>query len=311
MSENRAPVALFAYKRPEHLTRTLQALIGNIGAADTDLHIFLDGPKTAADTDPVLACREIAKSARGFKSVELHIRESNLGLAGSIIGGVTELVQQYRRVIVLEDDLVTSPYFLKFMNDGLTFFEKEERVACLHGYCYPFSRPMTENFFIRGGDCWGWATWDRAWKLFEPEGRKLYRELKDAGLAKAFDLDGAADYMGMLKDQFEGRNNSWAVRWHGSLFLKNRLTFYPKKSLVTNIGFDNSGTHCSESDIFDVTIANEEVPVKTLPIEQSEEANALLKDFFQRTQKGWKKKLPYPLRSIASDLRERLRAKNP
>ncbi|HRU00618.1 MAG TPA: glycosyltransferase, partial [Victivallales bacterium] len=191
-----APIALFVYNRPWHTRQTVTALQNNELAAESELVVFSDGPKveknkekTKNNEEKVKEVRDYIKSINGFKTVKIIERTQNLGLANSIISGVTEIVNQYGKIIVLEDDLVTSPHFLRFMNEALDLYEKEEDVISIHGYVYPIP-DLPETFFLKGADCWGWATWKRGWDLFEPDGKKLLRELKEKKLLKRFDFNG-------------------------------------------------------------------------------------------------------------------------
>ena len=156
-----APIALFAYNRPAHLARTLAALQNNELAAASDLFVFADGAKSPAHAEGVARVRETLRDVTGFRSVTVAARAENLGLARSIISGVTELVTAHDRVIVVEDDLHTSPYFLRYLNEALEMYAADERVVSAHAYVYPIARPLPETFFLRGADCWGWATWRR------------------------------------------------------------------------------------------------------------------------------------------------------
>lgn len=199
-----------------HMARTVTALQTNELAEQTPLFIYCDGARNEKEAERVRQVREQAKTVTGFKSVTVVERERNYGLAGSIIDGVGRLCEQYGRVIVVEDDLITSPDFLRYMNQGLDLYADEERVASIHGYSYPVPNDdAPESYFLRGADCWGWATWARAWKHFEPNGAKLLMGLKEKGLAKAFDYGGNAFFLAMLRNQIKGKNQSWAIRWHG------------------------------------------------------------------------------------------------
>ena len=247
---NCAPIALFAYARADHLRLTVESLLKNPECADTALYVFCDGPRNDAARPQTDAVRSYVDALQGFASVTRIYRGTNLGLAESIIRGVSEVVARHGRVIVMEDDLVVSAHFLAYMNRGLELYSDEARVASIHGYSYPVEEALPQTFFLRGADCWGWATWARAWRYFEPDGRKLLTALRDQKLTHAFDLGGAYPYTRMLRNQVEGKNNSWAVRWHASCFLADMLTLYPGKSLVNNIGLDGSGTHCAPTDDF-------------------------------------------------------------
>ena len=251
---NLAPIVLFVYNRPWHTQQTVEALQKNKLASESELFIYSDEAKNDDARVSVDEVRKYIDNITGFKKITVIKRDKNWGLANSIIDGVTKIVNEYGRIIVLEDDLVTSPYFLKFMNEGLTMYENEDKVASIHGYIYPIDN-LPNTFFIKGADCWGWATWKRAWDIFEPNGQKILDELKSRGLEKGADFNNSYGLTQMLKDQIKGKNNSWAVRWYMSAFLKDMLTLYPGKSYVQNIGNDDSGTHCGVSDIFRVELS--------------------------------------------------------
>lgn len=286
MTDKLSPIALFTYNRPWHTRQTVESLAQNELAADSHLFIFSDGSRSADDEEAVSSVREYAKTISGFKSLNIIERERNLGLADSIIRGVTEIVDRFAKVIVLEDDMITSPYFLRFMNEGLGFYERDERVISIHGYIYPVKKKLPETFFIKGADCWGWATWKRGWDLFEADGQKLLREIKKRRLQREFDFNGSYPYTQMLEDQVSGKNNSWAVRWYASAFLKDRFTLYPGKPLVQNIGLDNSGTHCSETDVYNTELSQTEIKVTPVPVEENMAALKEIERYFKAARPG-------------------------
>lgn len=264
-----APVAIFAYSRPVHLQQVLDALRADSLAPQTPLFIFCDAPaniEVKYNSDQV---KKIAYSASGFASINIIERSQNFGLAKSIIQGVTYILTQYERVIVLEDDLIVSPFFLKYMNEALELYRQEPLVAAIHGYLLPLKASLPETFFLKGADCWGWGTWRRAWGLFNPDGAELLRELKLRSLTNEFDLNGAYPYTKMLADQVNGFNQSWAIRWQASVFLNDMVTLYPGRSLVRNIGHDNSGVHCNKTNQFDVCLSESEIKVERMPIQES------------------------------------------
>ena len=251
-----APIVLFVYNRLEHTKQTLEALQNNELAKVSELFIYSDAAKNEDNIEKVQKVREYIKSIDGFKKVTIIEREKNWGLANSIIDGVTRIVNEYGKIIVLEDDLVTSQYFLKYMNEALEMYKDEKRIASIHGYIYPIDG-LPETFFIKGADCWGWATWNRAWKAFEPDGKKLLEDLQSKKLEREADFNNSYNFTKMLKDQIAGNNNSWAIRWYMSAFLKDMLTLYPGESYVQNIGFDCNATHCkTETNIFQTKLAS-------------------------------------------------------
>ena len=284
---NRAPVVLFVYNRPWHTRQTVAALQENELAHETDLYLFSDAPRDAKCALAVEEVRDYISRIGGFKSVSIVLRKHNIGLANSVIDGVTRVCNEHGRVIVLEDDLVTSPYFLRFMNDALNLYEHEEAVVSVHGYMYPIHEMLPNTFFLRQADCWGWATWKRGWALFEPDGAKLFAELSRNKSKRRFDLDGAVPYTKMLTDQIEGKNSSWAIRWQAAAFLANRLTLFPSVSLVQNIGFDASGVHCASSDTFHVTLADAPIEVSPCPLEECKRARVALINFYRFNKIGF------------------------
>jgi len=279
-----APIALFVYNRPSHTQKTVEALKANELAHESDLFIFSDGPKGKEDLPAVNKVRNYITKIDGFRSIHIRERSINYGLAKSIILGVTEIVNQFKRIIVLEDDLVTSPFFLRYMNDALNLYANEERVICIHGYLYPIKIELPETFFIKGADCWGWGTWERGWDLFEVDGQKLLHKLKAKKLTREFDFNNSFPYTRMLEDQIAGKNDSWAIRWYASAFLAEKLTLYPGYSLVRNIGLDGSGTHHENTNNFLVSEIQKPIEIKPIPIQESNSARRAFEDYFLSLQ---------------------------
>lgn len=279
-----APISLFVYNRLSHTEKTIEALKKNTLAAESDLIIFSDGPKeNLTSQQSVIGLREYLKTITGFRSIRIVERKENFGLAQSIITGVSEIVNKYGRIIVLEDDIVTSRYFLEYMNQGLELYKDDPSVISVHSYVYPVKGTLPETFFLRGSDCFGWATWKRGWDIFEPDGNKLLSELRNKKLLKEFDFAGSYPFTKMLKNQIAGNNNSWAIRWYASAFLKNKLTLYPGESLIYNIGFDGSGENCEDDSNFNKTDKVEDIRIKVKKIEinESPDARAAFINYFR------------------------------
>lgn len=264
-----APIVLFVYNRPRHTQQTVEALRKNLLAKDSKLFIFSDGTKDEKNGKKVDEVREYLQKINGFKKITIIKRKNNLGLANSIIAGVTEIVNKHGKIIVLEDDLLSSPYFLQFMNKGLNFYEKEKRVASIHGYVYPVKNKLPETFFLKDPGCWGWATWKRAWKLFENDGRKLLMELNKKNLTSEFNYNNSYPFTNMLEDQINQRVDSWAIRWYASVFLKNKLTLYPGISLVFHNGDDESGVNSGISNKFNVKLSKRPVKIGDARIKEN------------------------------------------
>jgi len=267
-----APVALFAYKRLEHLRRTLDSLINNELSSETDLTIFSDGPRRPEDVDAVQSVRSYVRTLGHFRSVRVIEHQANQGLAQSVISGVTQMCAEYGKVIVVEDDLETSRFFLRYMNEALDLYESVQEVVSIHGYMYPVTENLPETFFIRGADCWGWATWSRAWSLFNPDGKALLSALVNSGQTHEFDFNGNNNFTSMLKSQVDGKIDSWAIRWYASAFLAHKLTLYPKTSLVRNIGMDGSGTHGDTTEEFEVGLSQKNIHLEPLAPVQNQDA---------------------------------------
>ncbi|MEK6531625.1 MAG: glycosyltransferase family 2 protein [Deltaproteobacteria bacterium] len=257
-----APVAFFAYKRPNHALKTLESLSRCALAEDTALYIFSDGPKTGKDEEGVKEVRRVLKSRRWCK--EVHIKEAgeNMGLANSLIAGITEVSSLRGKVIVVEDDLVLSTQFLNYMNDALTVYGDEEKVMQVSGFMYRLKGSAPETFFLPFPNCWGWATWERAWSFFIKDTGLLIERVKEKGV-DAFTANQRLGSFQMLLDQHEGKLDSWAVRWYASIFLNEGLVLYPKRSLVENIGFDGSGVHCTNETV-SFELAHGRIAVKRL-----------------------------------------------
>jgi len=295
-----APIALFVYKRLRHVQKTIDSLKKNNLAAQSELYIYADGPKDAQSQGEVEAVREWIKSVEGFKQLHIIERNENFGLAKSIIQGVSELVERFGKVIVIEDDLFLSPYFLRYMNEGLALYEHEEKVASIHGYALPIKESLPETYFLRGADCWGWATWKRAWSKFEADGKKLLSALEMQNLLDEFDFQGTQSYVQMLKNQIAGKNNSWAIRWHASAFLHDMLTLYPGRSLVFNTGLDDSGEHCGSTSMLDVQLSNQPIEIKQIAIEKSQQAFKAYVKFFKAAKEPFYRKVVRKAKALFS-----------
>jgi Glycosyl transferase family 2 len=277
--QNLAPIALFVYNRPQHTERTVKFLKQNELAADSRLFIFSDGAKTDADADKVAEVREFIKKIDGFKSIEIVESKTNLGLANSVIAGVTRLNEAYGKVIVFEDDLISSPYTLTYFNEALNRYRDEEKVMHIGAYMYVLSdENLPDSFFYRAATSWGWATWDRAWQHFEPNIDTLLKQF-DSKKKSEFAIEGTMNFWKQMQDFKKGKNNSWAIRWYASIFLKGGLTLNPSQSLVNNIGHDGTGVHSGLNDIYNVIINPQ--PIKDFPtvVEENKAAYQAIKTF--------------------------------
>lgn len=240
----KTPVVVFAYKRADHLRRTLVSLMNCEGFNASDVIVYCDGARNDSEVDLVTATRALARAMLG-EEAEYHFSEVNLGLSRSVITGVSDAVVRFGRAIVVEDDLELNPAFLNFMNNALDRYAGNENVFQVSGYMFdvPELKATPSALFLPFTVSWGWATWKRAWDQFDPLATGWEALHADKGLRRRFNLDGTYDYATMLVRQMAGMRDSWAVRWYWSVFKANGLVLFPPVSLVRNTGFDGSGTH--------------------------------------------------------------------
>ena len=284
-----SPVLLFTYNRPWHTQQVLDSLQRNVLSEQSELFVFSDGAKNPEDENLVSETREILSQTKGFKKITIIERPVNFGLAANIINGVSSIIKQYGKVIVLEDDLVTAPSFLSFMNKALTLYKDVDEVAHIHSFCYSGLK-LPDTFLIKWVGSTGWATWSDSWEMFNRNGTELLAEIKDKKLSKTFDFNGKYPYTRMLKRQVEGKNNSWAIRWNASLFLNNKLSLNTGKSLIHNIGFDGSGENSGSQDFYNMGLFKGELDI-IIPdeIKENTEARKQFEQFYQRTNSFWAK----------------------
>ena len=299
-----APILLFVYNRPQHVKRAIGALLQNREAAASDLYVFSDAARSAEDAAAVEMVRKEIADIQGYRSVSVVERNENFGLARSIIEGVTSIVNRYGRVIVLEDDLVVSPYFLRFMNDALEVYKDEPRVGHIQACDFIQSPALPETFLIKWTGSWGWATWQRAWELFNPNGQELLDQLCERRLTKQFDFNGKYGFTRMLRQQIEGKNNSWAIRWNASLFLADVLSLNVGRSLVSNEGLDGSGTNSVSLDPYRSALSMNPIEVRPIsPVEENLEARKAYERYYARTNSKWakaKRRLQRTLKALLS-----------
>jgi putative methyltransferase (TIGR04325 family) len=303
-----APIILFVYNRPKHTAQTLKALAENKLASQSALYIYADGPKTGASETTladITSTREIIKSKQWCKDVIITERDENYGLQRSVIEGVTQVVNKHGKVIVLEDDIVTSPHFLQFMNDALDVYEDEQKVLSIGALnFFATDNTVPDTFFIPIPDCWGWATWKNRWELFEPNAQLLLNRLREKDLVEKFNLNGAYNFESMLIDQIKGDVSSWAIRWQALAYLEDKLTLYPRCSVTKNIGFGAGGTHGGE-DVYskNIKFADKEIVVKkTAVAEDPAIINKMIAGYHNSTQPNSLIKLRIATRKAIKDL---------
>jgi len=246
-----APIVLFVYNRPNHTSKVLEALRENPEAKDSELFIYCDGPReniSISELEQIKETRKIAINTTGFKKIHVVENNQNKGLAASIIDGVTEIVNKYGRIIVLEDDIVTSKGFLKYMNDALEIYASSKKVMHISGYIFPFQNTSRKYvFFSKPTTCWGWGTWKDSWKYFEKDVDMQIEQIDKLNLWKQFTLNNTfPSYRNQLYQNKTGQINTWAIFWYASVFLNKGCCLHPSISLTNNIGLDGSGENCGE-----------------------------------------------------------------
>jgi Glycosyl transferase family 2 len=254
-----APVVIFVYARPEHTKRTIEALAQNYLAKETEVFIYSDAAKGEKTVDKVRMVREYIDSLPQknlFKSIKIIKSQSNKGLANSVISGVSEIIDKYGRVIVLEDDLVSSRDFLQYMNDALNFYGKDHDIWSISGYTFNIDIPKdykSDVYLSYRGCSWGWATWKDRWEKVDWDVSD-YNHFKNDKRARKMFNRGGRDMANMLDLQMEGKIDSWAIRWCYTQYKLGMLTVYPVVSRIKNIGLDGSGTHSGITSKYDVVL---------------------------------------------------------
>ena len=287
-----APIVLFVYNRPWHTEQTLNALKLNNLANESVLYIYCDGPKadtTEDDLKKIEAVRDLVKQKQWCKEVHIIERTKNVGLAANIIEGVTNVVEKHGSVIVLEDDIVTSVGFLKFMNDALNLYQENKEVMHISGFMYPHKEKLPETFFFNVPLCWGWATWKDSWKHFNNDSISLWNKLNIQEAFIEFDKFGGDYLSSQLAHNVSGRLNTWFIKWHASVFLKKGYTLYPSTSLVDNIGFDNSGEHKGSSKYYKNNTLLEFIQVNKILLLEDEKAAKVVREFYSNLYEVKKK----------------------
>lgn len=248
-----APIAIFAFNRPDHLGVTLEALAANRLAGESHLTIFCDAARGAKDAEGCHRVVEVAQNAVGFASVTVVQREANHGCAASVIRGTTEMFSRYERLIVIEDDIITSPLTLAYLNQALEEYQRVPAVFSISAWAPPQrmlrvpDRYRFNSYFIRRFHCWGWASWRDRW-VSNDWSVPGYADYRDDAAMRAAHAEGGLDLPSMLDAQMAGRIDSWAIRAEYTRFRFGGLTLYPRVPLVRNIGMDGTGRHCGTHD---------------------------------------------------------------
>lgn len=292
-----APIILFVYNRPEHTKRTVEALLKNELASESVLYVFADGVKRNASVEQknkIRLVRDYIHDISGFKKVFIEEAEQNRGLANSVISGVTKVIDEYGRVIVLEDDIITHPFFLRFMNDCLNVYSSRNDVFMIGGFSLNIKFPWwyRKDIYATYRSCsWGWATWKDRWICADWNVSDYVSFSNDLQRISKFNR-GGDDMYPMLNAQMNGKIDSWAIRWDYCMSSYNAICIRPVKTLCTNYGMDGSGVHCG----FEEKRMNNEMYKKDIylfslekTITPSKIISRRFKNFFVEKQSFWKK----------------------
>lgn len=265
MKDSLAPVVVFCFNRPGHLRQTIEALKDNTLASRSRLFIFSDGSRGEHDRERVMEVRRYIRTIEGFGKVSIAESGHNRGLSRSVIEEVTNVVNEYGKVIVLEDDLVTTPDFLAVMNRLLDVYRPRRDVFSVTAYAPPIRVPpgYTKDFYLAPrSSSWGWGTWTDRWSA-AGWGSAHYEQLLSDPLLKKRLEEGGNDLWPMLHKQQTGVIDSWAARWCAAQAVQGAYGIYPVKSKVKNIGTDGSGTNFTFSTrAYDVKMNREEVRIE-------------------------------------------------
>ncbi|GKX65512.1 glycosyltransferase family 2 protein [Inconstantimicrobium mannanitabidum] len=251
-----APIALFGYNRPNHIQMTIDALKKNELADKSILYVFLDGCRTSDDLDKINEVKRIVSQISGFKKCILFESSENKGVDRSIREGISYVLENHRRVIVVEDDIITSSKFLRFMNEALSYYEKYNHITSIGGFNFANSIPQyyNEDIYLSLRSCsWGWATWKDRWEEVTWNVDVYDKFRKNRNLVEKFNQCGE-DFTEMLEQQLEGKLNAWDVYFCFNQMIRNKYTIIPVKSLTKNIGLDGSGIHCSNTNQFELDV---------------------------------------------------------
>lgn len=292
-----SPVVLFVYKRSNHTRQVLEALSVCQNSKNTPLIIYSDGAKTnssSKDKEEIEQTRQILRAFKEqnqnhFLSIEIYEAQSNKGLSKSVKEGITEQINNYGRVIVLEDDIVPQKGFLNYMNEALEKYQNEEKVWGISSYAYPLENEThvkQETFFLPINSSWGWATWKRAWNKIDFDIERIFQKFEEKSVTKQEYNFGNYYYYQILEAQRDQKIDSWAAFLMATLFLEKGWFLFPKYSLSKNIGFDATGTHCTEEDLFFNSPVIDFLEIKTIPLtienEGKKEVEKTLKKQFEK-----------------------------
>ncbi len=289
--EDLAPVVLFVYNRPEHTEKTLMALMNNTLSDASTLYVYHDGAKVDAkytDLKRFSEVKKVIRKKKWCKNVNIIESKVNMGLADSITSGVTEIVNRHGKVIVLEDDIETSPGFLKYMNDALLLHRDNKEVMGISGFMFPIYRSnLPETFLYPANSCWGWGTWKDRWANYNDDALELYSELINKPIDwKYFNAYQNNSFEEQLIANVQKKTKTWAVKWHACIHLHDGSILHPRQTLTKNIGLDGSGVNCGFNNAYDDNMLAQEIRVtKHSRLKNDTLVESALKTYFNKKKK--------------------------
>ena len=298
MNQKLAPIVLFAYKRADHIRQTLEALSKNTLADQSELIVVSDAGKNESDHAAVQEVRDLILSKQWCGKVSLICNKKNLGLNENFFFHITNIVNEFGKIIILEEDIVTSSNFLKYMNDALVMYENEKKVMQISGFIFNMNtKKLDSTYFLGITNGWGWATWADRWSLLNRDPKDLFAKVQSMNLYNTMTLDGAEpDFYNQLESNAKGIHNHWDIKWLSSVVTNHGLCLFPKESLVVNIGFDGSGTHFKDGEKGHKTVlAKNSLVLEKLAIQESLEARKALAKYFRAQQPTFYDKAKFKL----------------
>lgn len=277
-----APIAIFAYNRLNHLQQTIESLQKNKLACKSELYIFSDAAKNKSEIEKVEKLRTYIYKIEGFKKVYIIERNTNFGLAKSIITGVTDIINKYNKIIVLEDDLIVSNDFIEYMNTALEFYQNNENIFSISAYSGAIDIPKNYSndiFLLKRINSWGWASWGNRWQTVDWEMNYFKDFIKDKKQRKQFNKSGL-DLSIMLLKQYQKKINSWAIRYNYACFQQNKLNIYPVGTKVINIGADGSGSNLGKTAKFNNKLKSKHIKFEN-NISENKEISANYSNFLK------------------------------
>lgn len=310
-----APIVLFVYNRPWHTEETLKALMLNELADESVLYIYCDGPKkntSPEDISKIKEVRQVIRKKKWCKEVAIIESDINLGLANSILKGVTDVVNKYGKIIVLEDDIVVTQDFLYYMNKSLHIFENKKNVYHINGFNNESNLQylLDDYYFLNFMSCWGWATWIDRWSQLNLDFNYFYDKLLiDENAMSRFNYGKTLSFDNQLEANIKGEIKTWAILWYATVNFNKGLCLTPKYSLVNNIGMDGSGVHCSENVFYNNVYEKTNAPLKDSLIQKIKYRELLrhrvhLKLFFKY---GSKLQISFIIKEIIANLKRILK----